>query len=105
MVWLKGFRLAKPEIGNLSQYLAFARDAIGHNTIKSGDAVSGDEQQPITEVEAFSYFAALNFANARKVELEDGLVFGQHGRKYGRDEIKFNRKPPSEIPKSKLKRQ
>lgn len=74
MVWLKGCDLVKPEIGNLREDLAFARDAIRHDAIKGGNAVRGHEQQTVTQIKHFADLAAFKFADAGQIKLEKWLV-------------------------------
>src|SRR2546422_116494 len=74
MVRLKARGLREPEIGNLRQHLAFARDAIRHDHVKGGDAVGGHEEQVIAQVENLAYLAALEFLNAGQVQVKQCLV-------------------------------
>jgi hypothetical protein len=74
MVGLERFGLREPEIGNLGEHFAFARDAVGHDDVEGGDAIAGDEQEAIAEVKDFADFAAADFLDARKFQLKDGLA-------------------------------
>ena len=69
VVRLERFGLREPEIGNLREHLALARDAVGHDDVEGRDAVGGDEQQAVAEVEDFAHLAALEFFDARQFEL------------------------------------
>ena len=60
---------------NLREHFAFARDAVGHDDVEGGDAVAGDEQKTVAEVEDFADFAAADFFDAGQIELQDGFVF------------------------------
>ena len=66
----------EPEMRNLREHLALARNAVGHDDVEGGDAVAGDEQQPVAEVEDFAHLAAAEFFDAGQVELENGFTFG-----------------------------
>ena len=65
MVRLERFGLREPEIRNLREHLAFARNAVGHDDVESREAVGGDEQQAVAEVEDFAHLAALELFDAR----------------------------------------
>ena len=82
VIGLEGFRLCEPEVGDLGQHFAFARDAVGHDDVKGGDAVGGDEEQAVAQVEDLAHFAALELAHAGQIELEQGLIC--HAGKYGK---------------------
>ena len=74
MVGLETSGLREPEIGNLREDLAFARDAVGHDAIERRDAVGGDEEEAVAEVKDFADFAAFDFADAGQVELQERFV-------------------------------
>ena len=74
MVRLERFGLREPEIGNLREHLALARDAVGHDHVERREAVGGDEQQAVAEVEDFAHLAALEFFDAGQFELQDRFV-------------------------------
>src|ERR1035441_601259 len=57
--------LLRSEIGDLRQHLAFARDGIGHDAVKSRDPVRRDEEQRIAQVKDLPHFAALEIGNRR----------------------------------------
>ena len=59
---------------NLREHLALARDAVGHDDIEGGNAVAGDEQQAVAEVEDFADFAAAEFFDAGQIELQNWFV-------------------------------
>ena len=62
-------KFLEPEIGNLREHLAFARDAVGHDDVEGGDAVAGDEQEAVAEVEDFADFAAADFRNPGQIQI------------------------------------
>ncbi len=64
----------EPEIGNLRQHLALARDAVGHDAIKGGNAVGGDEQEVFAQIEDFADFAGFEFIESGQVQLQQRLV-------------------------------
>jgi hypothetical protein len=49
-------------MGNLGQDLPFSWDTVGHDAVKGGYPVCGDEQKLISEIKYFTHFAALNLA-------------------------------------------
>ena len=69
-------KLIEPEIRNLGEHLALTRDAVGHDDIKRRDAVAGDQQQPVAEVENLADLAAAQFLDAWQLEREDRFVIG-----------------------------
>ena len=74
VVRLERFRLREPEIGNLRQHLAFARDAVGHDDVEGGDAVGGDEEQAVAQIKYLPHLAAFEFFDARQIELQNRFV-------------------------------
>src|SRR5208283_1838225 len=74
MVRLERFGLREPEIGNLREHFALARDAVGHDDVERGDAVARDEEQPVAEVKNFAHLAALELFYAGQFELQDGFA-------------------------------
>ncbi len=77
VVRLKRLRLAEPEIGNLGQHLALARNAIGHDHVKGRNPVRRHEQQTVAEVKNLAHLAALELAKTGQVEFEQRSV--RHG--------------------------
>jgi len=57
-------RLRKPEMRELGQHLALARDAVGHDAIERGNAVGGHKEQAVAQVEDFPHFAAFQAGDA-----------------------------------------
>ena len=55
----------EPERGNLVEYRALVRDRVGQDHVKSRDAICGDKEQPLPEVENFAHFAAAQLFNSR----------------------------------------
>ena len=70
-------KFLEPEMRDLREHFALARNAVGHDDVEGGDAVAGDEQQAVAEVEDFADLAALEFFDAGQIELENGVVW--HG--------------------------
>src|SRR6267154_2622871 len=70
MVRLKRFGLGKPEVRDLRQHLAFARDTIGHDHIEGRDAIRSDKKETVAEIENFADLAALQFLNSGQFESE-----------------------------------
>ena len=60
----------EPEEGDLREDFAFARDAVGHDDVEGGEAVAGDEQEAVAEVEDFADFAGLDLRDAGQFNLE-----------------------------------
>ena len=56
--------LVEPEMGNLREHLALARNAVGHDAIEGGDAVGGYQQQAVAEIKHFADLAAFDFRDA-----------------------------------------
>ena len=56
--------LPKPKMGEHCQHFAFARDAVGHDDVVGADAVAGDHQEAVAEVEHFADFAAADFGDS-----------------------------------------
>ena len=83
-------------MGNLRQHFAFARNAVGHDDVEGGDAVGGDEQQTVAEIENLADLAAFHFLDSGQIKLENRFVW--HG---GND---YERFPECQVklPSSKL---
>ena len=64
MVGLEPRGLRKPEMRELGQHLALARDAIGHDAIEGRNAVGSNKEQAVAQVEDFPHFAALQPGDA-----------------------------------------
>src|ERR1017187_10764879 len=69
-------KFLKPEMGNLREHLALARNAVGHDDVEGGDAVAGDEQEAVAEVEDFADLAGADFFDAGQIELQNWFVHG-----------------------------
>src|SRR5437764_5375217 len=67
----------EPKKRERRQNFAFARDSVGHDAVESGNAIGGDKQQPVAEVEHFTDLAAFYFGDAWEINLEQWFV--QHG--------------------------
>src|ERR1035437_2292508 len=68
-------KFLKPEMRDLCEHFAFARDAVGHDDVEGGDAVAGDEQEAVAEVIDFANLAGADFFEAGQIELENrGVV-------------------------------
>ena len=58
----------KPEIGNLAEHLAFARNRIGQHHVESRKPVSGYHQQPVLiESKDIADFAAMEQGQAGQI--------------------------------------
>ena len=69
-------KFLKPEMRNLREHLALARNAVGHDDVEGGNAVAGDEQEAVAEVEDFADFAGADFFDAGQIELQNWFVHG-----------------------------
>ncbi len=70
-------KFLEPEMRNLREHLAFARNAVGHDDVEGGNAIAGDEQETVAEVIDFADFAGADFFDAGEVELQNRFVHGQ----------------------------
>ena len=61
-------------MGEQGQHFALARDAVGHHDIVGADAVAGDHQEAVAEVEHFANLAAANLGDTGKIELKQGIA-------------------------------
>ena len=91
MVRLERRRLREPEIGNLREHLALARNAVGHDDVEGREAVAGDEQQPVAEVEDFAHLAALEFFDAGQFELRTVSLFEFAMRQFIKSNVQSSR--------------
>jgi len=67
-------KFAEPKVGEHRQHFAFARDAVGHDDVVGADAVAGEHEEAVAEVEHFADFAAADFGDAGEIELEQGVA-------------------------------
>src|ERR1700741_5130797 len=74
MIRLKGSGLGEPEVGNLREHLALARDTVGHDAIEGRDAVGGDKQEAVAQIKNFADLAAFQFADARQFKRQKWFV-------------------------------
>jgi hypothetical protein len=88
MVRLKGFGLREPEVRDLGQDFAFARDAVGHDDVESGDSIGSDEEEAIAEIENFADLTALQFFDPRQFELKYSFIWHGGNMRTGRDRAK-----------------
>ena len=79
VVRLERFRLREPEIRNLREHLAFARNAVGHDHVEGRDAVGRDEEQTVAEIKDFADLAAFELLDAGQVQCQQR--FGRHAAK------------------------
>ena len=68
MIGLERRGLREPEIGNLFEDFALARNAVGHDAIKGRNPVRGDKEQAVAEIKYFPDLAAFQFAEAGEIE-------------------------------------
>ena len=61
--------LGKPKVREHRQHFALERDAVGHHDVVGADAVAGDHQEAVAEIEHFADFAAANLGDAGEIEL------------------------------------
>ena len=54
-------KFLEPEMRDLREHFAFARNAVGHDDVEGGDAVAGDEQKTVAEVKEFADVAGADF--------------------------------------------
>src|SRR5207245_2817770 len=73
MIRNHGAQKIKQESGHLSQYASLVRDAGGQDVIERGDAVGGDDQEPVAVLVNVADFAAGAQLEAGQIGLE------QHG--------------------------
>src|SRR5471032_336181 len=73
-------KFLEPEMRDLCEYFALARNAVGHDYVEGGDAVAGDEQEAVAEVEDFADFAGADFFDAGEVELQNWFVHGSENK-------------------------
>src|SRR6185369_14798696 len=88
MIGLEAGGLGEPEIGDLGQHFAFARDAVGHDDVKGGDAVGGDEEEAVSEIEDFADLAALKFSDSWNIDLKQSVVRHRVNMKGGANRAK-----------------
>src|SRR5665213_3429315 len=81
-------KFLKPEMRDLREHFAFARNAVGHDDVEGGDAVAGDEQEAVAEVEDFADFAGANFFDAGQIKLENRCVVHRAKNKVRRPKFK-----------------
>jgi hypothetical protein len=78
----------KPEVRKLREHLALARNAVGHDAVEGRDAIRGDEQKGIAQVENLADLAALELLDARQVEVQQ--CFMRHVAEDGFAALIFN---------------
>src|SRR6266850_2338557 len=88
MVRLKRFGFGKPEVRDLRQDFAFARDAVRHDDVECRDTIRSDEKEPVTEIENFADLAALQFFYARQFELEHCVISHRGNMRTGENRAK-----------------
>ena len=77
-------------MGNLREHFALARNAVGHDHVEGGDAVAGDEQKTVAEVEDFADFAGADFFDAGQIELQNGFIHGAKVKKFMTELTEFS---------------
>ena len=65
------FGFAEPEFAERGEDAAFFGNRIGQDHVERADAVGGDEQQRVAEIEDFAHLAALEFLDAGNIDLVD----------------------------------
>ena len=65
--------LVKPEMGELREHDPFERNPVGQDAIERRDAIGGDQEQTIAEIEDVTDFAALEFPDAAQINLEQRI--------------------------------
>ena len=61
----------EPECGKPVQDGAFAGNRVGHDAVEGRDAIRGDEEEAVAEIENFAHFAAADFRDAGQVASEE----------------------------------
>ena len=89
MIRLKGGGLGEPEIGNLREHLALARNPVGHDAIEGGDAVGGDKQQAVAQIKNFADLAAFQFADAGQFKRQKWFVQHKQNMEFKVSGLKF----------------
>jgi hypothetical protein len=69
MIWHECGKFLEPEMRDLREHFAFARNAVGHDDVEGGDAVAGDEQKTVAKVKDLANFAGADFGDAGEIEL------------------------------------
>ncbi len=64
------FGLVEPEVGDLGEDFAFARDAIGHVDVEGRNAIGCDKEEILAEVKDFADFAGFDFFNPGQFKFE-----------------------------------
>ena len=64
----------EPEMGDLGEHLALAGDAVGQDAVERRDAVAGDEQQGVPQIEHLADLAALHLRHAGQLQPEQRNV-------------------------------
>ncbi len=81
-------KFLEPEVRDLREHFALARNAVGHDDVEGGNAVAGDEQEAVAEVEDFADLAGADFFDAGQVELENRGVVHRAENKVPRPKFK-----------------
>src|SRR5205823_12606410 len=68
----------EPERRNLVEHRALVRNRVVQNHIKSRDAIRGDKEQRLPEVEHFAHLTAAEFLDSQ--QLDGGLCSDLHGQ-------------------------
>src|SRR6266850_3645987 len=88
MVRLKRFGLGKPEVRDLRQDFAFARDSVRHDDFESRDAIRSDKKESVAEIKNFANLAALQFLNSGQFELEHCVISHRGNMRTGENRAK-----------------
>src|SRR5262249_11967178 len=65
----------EPEMRNLGEHFTLARDAVGHDDVESRNAIAGDEQEAVAEIENFADLAAFHLFNSRQIKLKHCVIW------------------------------
>ena len=64
----------EPVVGEHREHFALARDAVGQDDVVGADAVAGEHQEAVAEVEHFANLAAADLGDTGEIELEQGVA-------------------------------
>ena len=90
MVRLPRGHLREPEMRDLRQDFALTRYAIGQDAVEGGNAVGGDKQEAVAQIENLPDFAAFEFADAGQIQREQWFVQHRANMRRGRGSAKSN---------------
>ncbi len=60
--------MMEPEGGQAGEDVALARDGIGEDAVKGGNAVGSDQEEVVADLKDFADFAGGDFSDSREVQ-------------------------------------